>query len=102
MCALYAHPAEAHPAAEALGGRAVGLQEVAQREAGQLIEAGGVGGLEEACESQLQATVHPTYIAALNTRHQSVIGIRVTFWYVNGSADPYHWITGPDPDPALS
>ncbi len=60
------------------------LQKVAQREAGQLMEAGGVGGLEEACERQLQAAMHPTYVAALNTRHQSVIGIRVTFWYRSG------------------
>ncbi len=54
----------------------MGLQEVAQREAGQLMEAGGVGGLEEACERQLQTTMHPTYVAALNTHHQSVFGIR--------------------------
>jgi hypothetical protein len=25
----------------------------------------------------------------------------VTFWYGFGSADPYHWLTDPDPDPAL-
>ncbi len=43
------------------------LQKVAQREAGQLMEAGGVGRLEEACERQLQAAMHPTYVAALNT-----------------------------------
>ncbi len=40
------------------------------------MEAGGVGRLEEACECQLQTAMHPTYIAALNTRQQSVIGIR--------------------------
>jgi hypothetical protein len=40
------------------------------------MEAGGLGHLEEACECQLQAAMHPTYVAALNTRHQSVIGIR--------------------------
>ncbi len=44
------------------------LQEVAQREAGQLMEAGGLGGFEQACERQLQAAMHPSYIAALNTR----------------------------------
>ncbi len=48
----------------------MGLQEVAQREAGQLMEAGGLGRLEQASERQLQATMHPTYVAALNTRHQ--------------------------------
>jgi hypothetical protein len=48
----------------------VRLQKVAQREAAHLIEAGGLGGLEQACERQLQATMHPTYVAALNKRHQ--------------------------------
>jgi hypothetical protein len=26
----------------------------------------------------------------------------VTFWYGSGSADPYHWLTGPDPDSDLA
>jgi hypothetical protein len=70
MWACNAHPAEAHPGAEALGGRAVRLQEVAQRQTGQLMEAGGLGRFEEACECQLQPAMHPTYVATLNTRHQ--------------------------------
>ncbi len=57
MLVWNAHPAEAHPAAEALGGRAVRLQEVAQRQTGQLMEAGWLRRLEQACERQLQAAM---------------------------------------------
>jgi hypothetical protein len=65
------------------------------------MEAGGVGGLEQACESQLQAAMHPTYVAALNTPPGQCLG-SVTLRY-GTDPDPRirtkKWIT--DPAPAL-
>jgi hypothetical protein len=59
------HLAKPNPAGDALGWCAVGLEKVAQRQAGQPVEARRLGRLKQPGERQLQPTVHTTNVAAL-------------------------------------